>query len=139
MQTGENEQGLRKILDLTRMISMAVLLIHFYYYCYAAFSEWQLRTPITDRLLQNIFNTGLFSSFYKSKLIALLFLIISLVGARGKKDEKLNYKTSFGYIITGLFLYFISYTILYFHLSNQALATIYIGVTVIGLDRKSTR
>ena len=132
MQTGENEQGLRKILDLTRMISIAVLLIHFYYYCYTAFSEWQLRSAITDRLLQNIFHTGLFSSFNKSKLIALLFLIISLIGARGKKHEKLNYKTSFGYIITGLFLYFISYTILYFHLSNQALATIYISVTVIG-------
>jgi hypothetical protein len=132
MQTGENEQGLRKILDLTRMISIAVLLIHFYYYCYTAFSEWQLRSAITDRLLQNIFHTGLFSSFNKSKLIVLLFLIISLIGARGKKHEKLNYKTSFGYIITGLFLYFISYTILYFHLSNQALATIYISVTVIG-------
>src|SRR5450759_80539 len=132
MQTGENEQGLRKILDLMRMISIAVLLIHFYYYCYTAFSEWQLRSAITDRLLQNIFHTGLFSSFNKSKLIALLFLIISLIGAIGNKHEKLNYKTSFGYIITGLFLYFISYTILYFHLSNQALATIYISVTVIG-------
>ena len=88
MQTGENEQGLRKILDLTRKISMAVLLIHFYYYCYGAFSEWQLRSTITDRLLQNIFNTGLFNSYNTSKLIALLFLIISLIGAKGKKDEK---------------------------------------------------
>ncbi len=88
MQTGENEQGLRKIVDLTRIISMAVLLIHFYYYCYGAFNEWQLRSAITDRLLQNIFNTGLFNSFNTSKLIALLFLIISLVGAKGKKDDK---------------------------------------------------
>ena len=34
MQTGENEQGLRKILDLTRMISITLLILHFYYYCY---------------------------------------------------------------------------------------------------------
>ncbi|MGI8584361.1 MAG: YWFCY domain-containing protein [Chitinophagaceae bacterium] len=33
MQTGENEQGLRKILDLTRMISIAILFFHFYYCC----------------------------------------------------------------------------------------------------------
>ncbi len=132
MQTGENEQGLRKILDLTRIISMAVLLIHFYYYCYTAFSEWKLRSDITDRLLQNIFTTRLFSSFNKSKLVALLFLIISLMGARGKKLEKLKYKTSFAYIIIGLLLYFISYTTLYFQFSNKALAAIYISVTVFG-------
>ena len=43
MHTGENEQGLRKILDLTRLISIAILLIHFYYYCYTAFKQWELR------------------------------------------------------------------------------------------------
>ncbi len=56
MHTGENEQGLRKILDLTRMISMAVLLIHFYYYCYGAFQQWELtfghHRPIATKYLQ---------------------------------------------------------------------------------------
>lgn len=33
MQTGENEQGLRKIMDMTRMIAIAVLAIHCYYNC----------------------------------------------------------------------------------------------------------
>jgi len=42
INTGENEQGLRKIIDMTRMISIIVLLLHFYYYCYNAFAEWQL-------------------------------------------------------------------------------------------------
>ncbi len=105
MNTGENEQGLRKIIDMTRMISIAVLLLHFYYYCYNAFAEWQLTATITDRLLQNIFATGLFSSFTKSKLIALGFLLISLMGAKGKKNEKLNYKTGFTYIVAGLLIY----------------------------------
>ena len=132
MQTGENEQGLRKILDMTRMISIALLLIHFYYYCYAAFNEWQLRSAITDRLLQNIFQTGLFSSFNNSKLISLLFLIISLIGTKGKKYEKLNYKIGFAFIITGLALYFSSYHTLHFQLSNKALTIIYISMTVIG-------
>ena len=87
MHTGENEQGLRKILDLTRMISMTVLLLHFYFYCYGAFQKWEFRSDISDRLLQNIYNTGLFSSFHKSKLIALVILAISLFGARGRKDD----------------------------------------------------
>src|SRR5665647_3152058 len=108
MQTGENEQGLRKIVDLTRMISIAILLIHFYYYCYGAFKQWQFSSQITDRLLRNVFNTGLFSSFNKSKLIALAILLISLLGARGKKDEKANYKMAFAYLFIGALLYFSS-------------------------------
>ena len=112
MQTGENEQGLRKILDLTRMMSIAILLLHFYFYCYGAFREWEIRSDITDRLLQNIYNTGLFSNFHKSKLIALIVLIISLFGARGRKDEKLGLKNAFAYIIAGLLLYFISFIVM---------------------------
>ncbi len=47
MMTGENEQGLRKILDMTRMMSVAILLLHFYYYCYRVFEQWQLTTTLT--------------------------------------------------------------------------------------------
>src|ERR1700730_7625536 len=132
MQTGENEQGLRKILDLTRMVSIAVLLIHFYYCCYGAFRQWELRSDITDRLLQNIYNTSLFSNFHKSKLIALTVLIISLFGARGRKDEKLGFKTALAYIITGLFLYFISYSVLNFKMDIEIVATSYIAITITG-------
>src|SRR5688572_18802361 len=119
MHTGENEQGLRKILDLTRMISMAILLIHFYYYCYGAFSQWELRSNITDRLLQIIYNTSLFSNFHKSKFIALLVLVISLFGSKGRKAEKLGFKTALAYIITGLLLYFISYLALKLNLDTN--------------------
>ncbi len=132
MQTGENEQGLRKILDLTRLISIVVLLLHFYYYCYAAFKGWELQAEITDRLLHNIYNTGLFSSFHKSKLIALLFLVISLFGARGRKDEKLNFKIADAYILAGLLLYFISVTFLNLHASLETVALLYMGITITG-------
>ena len=132
MPTGENEQGLRKILDLTRMISIAVLLLHFYYHCYGAFQQWDLRSNITDSLLQNIYNTGLFSNFHKSKLIALIVLIISLFGARGKKDEKTGFKTASAYIVTGLILYFFSFLTLNLKLDLQTFTLVYIGVTITG-------
>ena len=99
MHTGENEQALRKILDMTRLISITILALHFYYYCYSAFHEWQFSSTITDRLLGNIRNTGLFNNVHKSKLIALGFLLISLMGVKGRRDEKLSYKTAFAYII----------------------------------------
>ena len=33
MQTGENDQAMARILDMTRLISIAVLIIHFYAEC----------------------------------------------------------------------------------------------------------
>ena len=88
--TGENEQELRKIVDLTRFASIFILLLHFYYYCYAAFKQWEIKTTITDRLLTNIMHTGLFSNQYTSKFLAIGLLVISMMGAQGKKDEKIN-------------------------------------------------
>ena len=132
MQTGENEQALRKILDMTRLISIVILVIHFYYYCYAAFQQWELSSAFSDRILNNIYRTGIFSNFQKSKLIALGFLVISLIGAKGRKDEKLNYKTAFAYVITGLLIYFLSYLGLLVKIRATELAIVYIGITSIG-------
>ena len=75
MHTGENEQGLRKILDMTRLVSMALLGLHFYYYYYLAFQMWQLTAPLTDKILGNIARAGLFNNFHKFKLIALGFYL----------------------------------------------------------------
>jgi hypothetical protein len=116
-QTGENEQALRKILDMTRMISFVLLGLHLYYYCYGAFKHWQLVSAFSDRLLINVAATGLFSSFLKSKLFAFGFLGISLLGSKGRKSEKLHYKNAVVYLVTGLSIYFLSYYLLLMPLS----------------------
>src|SRR6266545_1802407 len=126
MMTGENEQGLRKILDMTRMMSIAILLLHFYYCCYKVFEQWQLTATLTSRLIQNIYNTGLFNNFHRSKLIALGLLVISIVGAKGRKDEKLNYQIAFAYLLTGLVFYFASGMILFVQsMENETIAILY--------------
>ncbi|RYF96801.1 MAG: hypothetical protein EOO02_21645, partial [Chitinophagaceae bacterium] len=48
MNTGENTQGLRKIMDFTRLISIILLLIHFYLSCYPTFRAWGLTANIAD-------------------------------------------------------------------------------------------
>ena len=132
MHTGENEQALRKILDMTRLISLVILGLHFYYYCYGAFAEWGLQSAFTDRLLTGIQRSGLFSDFQKSKWIALGFLLISLLGARGRKDEKLQPKNALVYILTGLVFYFLSYLSLQLPLSLSELAAAYMVITGTG-------
>lgn len=132
MQTGENEQALRKILDMTRLISLVILGLHFYYYCYHAFQLWHLTAAISDNLLKNIANTGLFKSFLVSKLIALGFLIISLLGSKGRKDERLNTKTAFAYALCGLLCYFISYLCLLLPADAKTITLLYISITTAG-------
>lgn len=127
--TGEDEQALRKILDMTRLGSIVILMLHFYYFCYAAFRHWGLTMEFTDNILSNIYNTGLFSSFHKSKLIALGILAISLLGSKGSKDEKMNYKTAFAYIITGLAIYFLSWLSLQANLQSTTKTLLYISIT----------
>lgn len=132
MQTGENEHALRKILDMTRLISIVILCLHFYYYCYSAFVDWNLTVPLTDRIMGNIERTGLFHRFHNSKLIALVFLAISLLGAKGRKDEKMRLKTALVYIGCGLFVYLISSLVLLVRAEIDTVTLWYVGLTTTG-------
>lgn len=132
IQTGENEQALRKILDMTRLISIVILAIHFYYFCYFAFQHWGLTSAFSDRLLGNVYKTGLLSGFNRSKAIALGFLFIALMGSKGKKDEKLGYKTALAYLICGLLTYFISGLVMLIEIEIVLLAILYMGMTTAG-------
>ena len=126
MQTGEDAQGLRKIIDFTRLISLFILSVHFYISCYMAFQQWGWTAEITNRIVLNIGKTGLFIGILKPKLTALVFLIISLIGAKGKKDEKINIHSITAYLFTGVLIYFISVLSFYLHTSATVIATIYI-------------
>jgi DNA-binding transcriptional regulator YbjK len=130
--TGENEQGLRKIVDLTRFASIFILLLHFYYYCYVAFEQWEITSTITDRLMKNIANTGLFQNQLTSKFLALGLLTISLFGSQGKKDEKINWRSIAAYLLIGLLLYFSSQLFLKLQYDVQTVAIVYIAATGIG-------
>lgn len=132
MQTGENEQALRKILDMTRLISIVILGIHFYYFFYEAFQQWNLVSGISDKILKGIYGTGLLTSFHKSKLFSLVFLAVSLIGIKGRKDEKLSYRTALFYLISGILIYFLSCGSLYLMLGAEVNTLVYIFLTVSG-------
>ncbi len=130
--TGENTEGLRKIVDLTRKISITILLLHLYINCYGAFRIWKLTHPISDKLLSNLHHTGFFSGLLASKLAALGLLAISLIGAKGKKDEQLKWPAPVRSVIFGLLLYFLSCFLLNIAASAEVVALIYISLTAGG-------
>ncbi|MDR7131675.1 hypothetical protein J2X69_004039 [Algoriphagus sp. 4150] len=132
MQTGENEQGLRKILDMTRLMGIGVLGLHYYFYCYILFKDWGLVSDLTDGVLKNISGTGLYRDFHTSKLIALAMLVISLLGIRGRKNERMNGKTAFVYGALGLVFYFGSYILMKWQRPDEWVSIAYISLTSIG-------
>lgn len=129
---GENEMGLRKILDFTRLGSIVILLLHYYYYCYGLFRFWGLTAEIGDRFLGNIVKTGLFNIPITSKLLVLALLAISLLGSKGKKAENISKGLIAFYLIAGLLIYFLSYLILEIRGDLETIGTIYIITTSLG-------
>lgn len=132
MQTGEDTQGLRKIVEFTRLISIFILAIHFYIFCYKAFENWHWTAAITDRIVGNIAKTGLFNNWWKPKLAGLLCLVISLIGVKGKKDEKVNWKNITAYLISGLLIYWISILAFYLPAGLNMIALLYMALTATG-------
>lgn len=125
MQTGENEQALRKIIDFTRLISIAILMIHFYLSCYGLFHQLHLTHRIIDHVMLPISKMSIFNTLPTAKLSALVLLIVSLIGSKGKRDEKIRVKAIITYCLTGLLIYFFSSYLL-------SIPWIYIGATSFG-------
>ncbi|GAB2769995.1 conjugal transfer protein MobC [Rhabdobacter roseus] len=128
----ENQYALGKILDLTRMLAIVLLGLHFYYYGYTAFAGWQLVSDFSDRLLENVARTGLFARFHRSKVLALGLLLVSLLGIKGKKKENLPVWTGLGYTLTGMAIYFAASLLWYLPLSAQGVTVAYLAVTTVG-------
>ncbi|MDB5014206.1 MAG: conjugal transfer protein TraG [Daejeonella sp.] len=132
MNTGENEQGLRKIMDFTRLLSILILVIHLYLRCYHFFKKTGYTTEITDHIVVNISAIGLFDSAFTAKSGALFLLIISLFGATGRKDEKTNLiKLSINALV-GFLFYFGCDLLFKFKQTVEIQASTYIGLSSLG-------
>lgn len=133
MQSGENLQALHRILDLTRFISIVLLLLHFYSVCYPAIKTWGLTFSFLDSLVFNLTqNLPFLDGVNKPKLASLILLIVSLIGGKGKKNDKLTLPPILFYIIIGLLLFFISSLFLQLSLAETTAAQLYIVITAIG-------
>lgn len=130
--TGENEQALRKIIDFIRLLSIVVLLFHFYFFLHGTFRSWGLTAEFIDRIVLSLSHTGIFDSVYHAKLFSFGLLIISLIGAKGKKDEKINVRTAILYILVGSLVFFLCHLVLIVRADRMITAGVYIGLTTVG-------
>ena len=106
MNTGEDLQGLRKIIDFTRLLSLFILVIHFYLACYQVFESFGWTSVLGTKIMGNIASTKLFDNLYYPKLATVLLLVVSLIGVKGKKEEELNVRIMIALLLSGLVIYF---------------------------------
>lgn len=130
--TGENEQALRKIIDFTRMASIVVLILHFYYSCHFAFEAWGYTSSIVDNVLLKLTKTGLFSSHYTTKLFVLALLVVSLFGSKGKKHDKIRLANCLVLISSGTTVFIFSHLVFKIPFTVGLLVLLYIAITAIG-------
>jgi hypothetical protein len=110
-QTGENEQALRKITDFTRMASVVLLVIHFYYFCHHTLAALGYASGLADNFFIRLSRTGLFNSIYYSKIAVIILLATSLLGVKGKKEEKINGLSALILVVLGLAIFLVSHYI----------------------------
>ena len=89
-QQEDDLRALAKIMDFLRAVSIILVVMHIYWYCYEAIQLWGINIGVVDRMLMNFQRTaGLFGSIIYTKIFALVLLALSCLGTTGVKEEKM--------------------------------------------------
>nr|WP_314492152.1 conjugal transfer protein MobC [uncultured Chryseobacterium sp.] len=124
MQGEDDLRGLAKIMAFMRAVSIILVLLHLYWFCYGFFDERGWSFVLINKILYN-FNraAGLFSKPLYSKLFALILLSLSCLGTKGVKNEKITLQKISIALVFGVLLFFIS--IPFLNLSSDFIAPLY--------------
>ena len=127
MQQEDDLRALAKIMEFGRAVSIFLLVVHVYVYCYPSILQWNLNLSVIDKILMNFNNTtGIFNCILWSKLAAVLLLAISCLGTKGVKGEKITWPKIHAALFAGVILFFLNGWILNLYLPHTAVTALYI-------------
>ena len=133
MQQEDDLRGLAKIMEFMRAVSIILVVMNVYWYCYEAVRLWGVDIGVVDRMLMNFDRTaGLFRSILYTKLFALLLLALSCLGTKGVKGEKITWGRIWTVLAIGFVLFFLNWWILALPLPVEANACLYIFTLATG-------
>ena len=133
MQQEDDLRALAKIMEFGRAVSIFLLVVHVYVYCYPSITAWHLNLEVIDRILVN-FNdtTGIFNCILWSKLLAVLLLAVSCLGTHGVKGEKITWPKIYAALVAGCVLFFLNWWLLELPLPHMANTAFYIFTLTAG-------
>ena len=128
MSQEDDLRALAKIMDFLRAVSIILVVMNVYWYCYSAIRLWGVDIGVVDRILMNFNRTaGLFHSILYTKLFAVLLLALSCLGTKGVKGEKITWSRIWTALAIGSVLFFLNWWILALTLPTEAVAGLYIA------------
>ncbi|MGQ2985051.1 conjugal transfer protein MobC [Flavobacterium sp.] len=131
MQGEDDVRGLAKIMAFMRAVSIILVLMHLYWFCYGFFLENGWTLAIINKILSNFQRTaGLFSHTIYTKLFALTLLALSCLGSKGVKDEKITWSKINMVLSAGVILFFMNFPLL--KLSTLTASILYFFTTGAG-------
>ena len=120
-------RALAKIMDFGRAVSIFIMVIHVYVYCYPSMAAWQLTLDVIDRILLNFDRTtGIFGCILWTKLLAVLLLAISCMGTIGVKGEKITWHRIWAILTAGAVLFFLNWWLLDLPFPHEAVTSLYV-------------
>ena len=120
-------RALAKIMDFGRAVSIFIMVIHVYVYCYPSMAAWQLTLDVIDRILLNFDRTtGIFGCILWTKLLAVLLLAISCMGTIGVKGEKITWHRIWAVLTAGAVLFFLNWWLLALPFPHEAGTSLYV-------------
>ncbi|WGQ12558.1 conjugal transfer protein MobC [Pedobacter gandavensis] len=114
MMQGEDDlRGLAKIMAFMRAVSILLVLMHLYWFCYGFFLERGWTLEVINKILGNFDRTaGLFSHTLYTKAFALVLLALSCLGSKGVKNEKITWSKIYVALAIGAVLFFLNFPLL---------------------------
>ena len=133
MQQEDDLRALAKIMEFGRAVSIFLLVVHVYVYCYPSIASWNLNLEVTDKIIMNFNNTtGIFNCVLWSKLAATLLMAVSCLGTKGVKGEKITRHKIHAALFAGCILFFLNWWILDLPLPHTAVTALYVFTLVSG-------
>lgn len=133
MQQEDDLRALAKIMEFGRAVSIFLLVVHVYVYCYPSMTAWHLNLAVIDKILVNFNNTtGIFNCILWSKLLAVLLLAVSCLGTHGVKGEKITWPKIYAALVAGCALFFLNWWLLELPLPHMANTAFYIFTLTAG-------
>ncbi len=131
MQGEDDLRGLAKIMAFMRAVSIIIVLMHFYWFCFGFFLERGWTLEIIGKILANFNRTaGLFAHNLYTKIFALVLLALSCLGTKGVKNEKITWTKINTALVIGFILFFLNTPLL--KLSPFIGTSLYIFTTALG-------
>ena len=133
MQQEDDLRGLARVMDFMRAISILFTVINVYWFCYSSLKDWGITIGVVDKILLNFQRTtGLFSTILWTKLFAVVFLVLSCIGTKGVKEEKITWTKIYCFLSVGFILFFLNWWLLVLPLPLAANTGLYIFTMTAG-------